>query len=39
MKEHRKELLEIAGYTIAIVAHLFLITWFSILLNVSLNLI
>ena len=39
MKKHKFELLQIAGYTLAIVAHLLLITWFSILLNVSLNLI
>lgn len=39
MKEHRKELLEIAGYTIAIVGHLVLITWLSLLLNHSLNII
>lgn len=39
MKEHKKELIEILGYSLAIAGHLFLITWFSILLNVSLNLI
>lgn len=39
MKEHKTELLQIAGYILAIAGHLFLITWFSILLNHSLNLI
>ena len=39
MKKHGKEMLQIAGYTIAILGHLTLITWFSLLLNRSLNLI
>lgn len=37
--KHTKELLQITGYILAIAGHLFLITWFSILLNVSLNII
>ena len=39
MKEHKTELLQIAGYSIAILGHLTLITWLSLLLNRSLNLI
>lgn len=39
MKKHKFELLQIAGYSIAILGHLALITWFSLLLNRSLNLI
>lgn len=39
MKEHKTEMLLIAGYSIAIVGHLILITWLSLLLNHSLNLI
>lgn len=39
MKEHKTELLQIAGYILAIAGHLFLITWFSLLLNRSLNII
>lgn len=39
MKEHKTEMLLIAGYVFAIVGHLVLITWFSLLLNKSLNLI
>ena len=39
MKEHKTELLQIAGYILAIIGHLVLITWFSLLLNHSLNLI
>lgn len=37
--KHTKEFLEITGYILAIAGHLFLITWFSLLLNRSLNLI
>lgn len=39
MKEHKTELIEILGYTIAIAGHLVLITWLCLLLNHSLNLI
>lgn len=39
MREHKKELIQITGLTIAIVGHLMLITWLSLLLNHSLNLI
>ena len=39
MKKHKTELLQIAGYILAILEHLTLITWFSLLLNRSLNLI
>lgn len=37
--KHGREMLLIAGYSIAIVGHLVLITWLSLLLNHSLNLI
>ena len=37
--KHKTELLQILGYIVAIVGHLTLITWFSLLLNKSLNLI
>ena len=39
MRNHQKEMLQIAGYIIAIAGHLALITWFSLLLNKSLNII
>lgn len=39
MREHRKELIQIAGYVFAIAGHLVLITWLCLLLNHSLNLI
>lgn len=39
MRKHQKELLEITVYVFAIIWLLVLITWFSILLNHSLNLI
>lgn len=39
MKEHKTEMLLIAGYSIAILGHLALIAWFSLLLNKSLNII
>ena len=39
MKEHKTELIEILGYSLAIIGHLMLITWLSLLLNHSLNLI
>ena len=39
MKEHKTELVEILGYSLAIIGHLMLITWLSLLLNHSLNLI
>lgn len=39
MKKHKTEMLLIAGYSIAIVGHLILITWLSLLLNHSLNII
>lgn len=39
MKEHKTELLQIAGYILAIAGHLALITWFSLLLNRSLNIL
>ena len=39
MKEHKNELLQIAGYILAILGHLTLITWLSLLLNHSLNII
>lgn len=39
MREHRKELIQIAGYVFAIAGHLVLITWLSLLLNHSLNII
>lgn len=39
MKKHKFELIQILGYVFAIVGHLVLITWFSLLLNHSLNLI
>ena len=39
MKKHKFELLEITVYVFAIIWHLVLITWFSLLLNRSLNLI
>ena len=39
MRNHQKEMLLIAGYSIAIVGHLMLITWLSLLLNHSLNII
>ena len=37
--KHKTELIEILGYVFAIIGHLVLITWFSLLLNRSLNLI
>ena len=37
--KHTNELLQIAGYIIAIAGHLALITWFSLLLNRSLNIL
>ena len=39
MKEHKTELLQIAGYILVIAGHLTLISYFSFLLNKSLNLI
>lgn len=39
MKEHKFELIQILGYSLAIIGHLVLITWLSLLLNHSLNLI
>lgn len=39
MKEHKTELIEILGYSLAIIGHLMLITWLSLLLNHSLNII
>lgn len=39
MRKHKTEMLLIAGYVFAIVGHLVLITWFSLLLNKSLNII
>ena len=39
MKKHKTELVQILAYSIAILGHLTLITWFSLLLNRSLNLI
>lgn len=39
MRKHKTEMLLIAGYSIAIIGHLVLITWFSLLLNKSLNII
>ena len=39
MREHKKELIQITGLTIAIAGHLMLITWLSLLLNHSLNII
>lgn len=37
--KHKTELIQILAYVFAIVGHLTLITWFSLLLNRSLNLI
>ena len=37
--KHKTELIQILGYSLAILGHLTLITWFSLLLNRSLNLI
>ncbi len=37
--KHKTELMQILGYIVAIVGHLVLITWLSLLLNHSLNLI
>lgn len=37
--KHTKELLQITGYILAIAGHLTLISYFSFLLNKSLNLI
>ena len=39
MRRHKTEMLLIAGYIFAIIGHLVLITWFSLLLNRSLNII
>ena len=39
MREHKRELIEILGYSLAIIGHLMLITWLSLLLNHSLNII
>ena len=39
MRKHQKEFLEITVYVFAIIWHLVLITWFSLLLNRSLNII
>lgn len=39
MKEHKYELIQILGYVFAIIGHLILITWLSLLLNHSLNII
>lgn len=39
MKEHKRELIEIVGYSLALIIHMVLIMQLAVLLNKSLNII